>query len=72
MVTALRLFLVSEVVGHPSLAYKIVMDDGPDTKMLARLAHLYLAGPGYMASRLQIPKRSITLRQGAWTRSLSR
>lgn len=43
MVTALRLFLVSEVFGHPSLAYKIVMDDGPDTKTLARLAHLYLA-----------------------------
>jgi hypothetical protein len=34
---------------HQSLEYKIVMDDGQDTEVLARLAYFDLAGPAYMA-----------------------
>jgi hypothetical protein len=50
---------------HESLEFKIVMDDGPDTEVLARLAHLDLAGPAFMAAVFKYPKRNIALRQGA-------
>jgi hypothetical protein len=45
--------------------FKIVMDDGPNTEVLARLAHLDLAGPAYTAAVLKYPKRNIALRHGA-------
>jgi hypothetical protein len=50
---------------HESLEFKIIMDDGPDTEVLARLAHLDLAGPAYRAAVLKHPKRNIALRHGA-------
>ena len=50
---------------HESLEFKIVMDDGPDTEVLARLAHLDLAGPAYRAAVLKYPKRNIAVRHGA-------
>jgi len=50
---------------HESLEFKIVMDDDPDTEVLARLAHLDLAGPAYTAAVLKYPKRNIALRHGA-------
>jgi hypothetical protein len=34
---------------HEPLEYKIVMDDGQDSEVLARLAHHDLAGPAYRA-----------------------
>jgi hypothetical protein len=51
---------------HERLEFKIVMDDGPNTEVLARLAHLDLAGPAYRAAvlklsepeRLSPPRRS--------------
>ena len=50
---------------HESLLYKIVMDDGPNTEVLARLAHLDLAGPAFRAAVLKYPKRNVALRHGA-------
>jgi hypothetical protein len=50
---------------HESLNFKIVVDDGPNTEVLARLAHLDLAGPAYRAAVLKYPKRNIALRHGA-------
>jgi hypothetical protein len=50
---------------HESLEFKIVMDDGPNTEVLARLAHLDLAEPAYRAAVLKYPKRNIALRHGA-------
>ncbi len=49
---------------HESLEYKIVMDDGKDTKVLARLEHLDLAGPAYKAAVFKYPKCNIALRHG--------
>jgi hypothetical protein len=50
---------------HESLEFKIIMDDGPDTEVLARLAHLDLAGPAYRAAVFKYPTRNIALRHGA-------
>jgi hypothetical protein len=47
------------------LKYKIVMDDGPDTVVLARLADLDLGAAAFMAATLKYPKRNVQLRQGA-------
>jgi hypothetical protein len=47
------------------LQYKIVMDDGPDAEVLARLAHLKLASAAYLAALVKYPLRNIQLRQGA-------
>jgi hypothetical protein len=52
-------------VEHENLQFKIVMDDGSNTEVLAQLAHLDLAGPAYMAAMLKYPNRNIALRQGA-------
>jgi hypothetical protein len=41
------------------------MSDGKDTEVLARLAHLDLAGPAFMAVVFKYRKRNIALRQGA-------
>jgi hypothetical protein len=41
------------------------MDDGKDTEVLARIAHLDLAGPAYSAAVLRYPKRNVQLRHGA-------
>jgi hypothetical protein len=48
-----------------SLEFKIVMDDGPNTEVLARLAHLDLAGSAYRAAVLKYPNRNVYLRHGA-------
>jgi hypothetical protein len=45
--------------------YEIVMDDGPDTEVLGRLAHLELASAAYQAAVFKYPLRNIQLRQGA-------
>jgi hypothetical protein len=50
---------------HERLEFKIVMADGPDTEVLARLAHLDIGGSAYMASIAKYPKRNIQLRHGA-------
>jgi hypothetical protein len=50
---------------HESLGYKSVMDDGTDTEVLARLAHLDLAKPAYTTAVLKYPKRNIAPRHGA-------
>jgi hypothetical protein len=48
-----------------SLDYKIVMEDGRDTEVLGRLAHLDMATAAYMAAIVRYPKRNIALRHGA-------
>ena len=50
---------------HESLEYKIVMADGAHSEVLARLAHLDLAGPAYRAAVLKYPNRNVQLRHGA-------
>jgi hypothetical protein len=50
---------------HERLEFKICMDDGPNTEVLARLAHLDLAGPAYRAAVLKYPNRNVYLRHGA-------
>jgi hypothetical protein len=45
---------------HESLEYKIVMDEGTGSEVLARLAHLDIAGPV-----LKYPQRNVQLRHGA-------
>lgn len=49
------------------LKYKVVIDDSesPDTEVLARLAHLDMAVPAYMAAIARFPNRNVQLRQGA-------
>jgi hypothetical protein len=47
------------------LEFKVVMDDGLNTEVLARVAHLDLAGPAYRAAVLKYPNRNIALRHGA-------
>ncbi len=49
---------------HESFEYKIVMEDGKDTKVLARLEHLDLAAPAYKAAVFKYPKRNIAMRHG--------
>lgn len=51
---------------HEFLDYKIVMDDGPDTEVLARLAHLDVAGP-VQGGRLKIPQAQHSAGHGART-----
>ena len=48
-----------------SLEYKIVMENGPDTEVLGRLAHLDMVTAAYMAAIARYPKRNITLRHNA-------
>jgi hypothetical protein len=43
---------------HERLEFKIVMADDADSEILARLAHLDIAGSAYMASIARCPKRS--------------
>jgi hypothetical protein len=50
---------------HANLEFRIVTGDGPDTEVLARLAHLDLAGPAYRAAVLKYPNRNVQLRHGA-------
>ena len=47
------------------MEHEIVMADGKDTEVLARLARLDLARPAYTAAVLKYPKRNIALRHGA-------
>jgi hypothetical protein len=44
---------------HESLEYKRVMDEGTGSKVLARLAHLDIAGPAYRAAVLEYPQRAM-------------
>jgi len=41
-----------------SLEFKVVMDDGPDTEVLARAASLDIASAAYLAAVLKHPKRN--------------
>jgi hypothetical protein len=50
---------------HESLEFKIVMSGGKDTEVLARLSHLDLAGPAFMAAVFKYPNRNVYLRHGA-------
>jgi hypothetical protein len=50
---------------HESLEFKIVMDDGKDAEVLARLAALDIASAAYMAAIAKYPQRNVYLRQGA-------
>jgi len=44
--------------------YKIVMDDGADTVVLALLADLELGAAAFTAAVAKYPKRNVHLRQG--------
>jgi len=46
---------------HQSLDYKIVMDDGPDTEVLGRLAGLDIASAAYMQAIVKYPLRNVQL-----------
>ena len=48
-----------------SLEFKVVMDDAPDTEVLARAASLDIGSAAYMAAVLRYPKRNLALRHGA-------
>ena len=48
-----------------SLEYKIVMDDGPDTEVLGRLASLDIASAADMETIVKYPLRNVQLRHGA-------
>ncbi len=50
---------------HEKLEYKLVMDDGPDTQVLARLVDLELGAAAYMAAIAKHAARNVYLRQGA-------
>ena len=47
-----------------SLEFKVVMDDGPDTEVLARAASLDIASAAYMAAVARHPNRNVQLRHG--------
>jgi hypothetical protein len=47
-----------------SLDYAIVMDDGPDTEVLGRLASLDLADAAYLRAVVKYPLRNVRLCQG--------
>jgi hypothetical protein len=47
-----------------SLDYKIVMDHGPDTEVLGRLASLDIANAAYLHVIVKYPLRNVQLRQG--------
>jgi hypothetical protein len=47
-----------------SLDYKIVMDDGPDTEVLGRLASLDIASAAYLQAIVKYSLRNVQLRQG--------
>jgi hypothetical protein len=49
---------------HESLDYKIVMDDGPDTEVLGRLASLDIATAAYLQALVKYPLRNVQLCQG--------
>jgi hypothetical protein len=48
-----------------SFEYKIVMDDGTGSDVLARPSDLDIAGPAYRAAVLKYPDRNVQLRHGA-------
>jgi hypothetical protein len=48
-----------------SLEYKLLMEDGRDTEVLGRLAHLNVATAAYMAAIARYPKSNIALHHGA-------
>jgi ABC-type branched-subunit amino acid transport system substrate-binding protein len=50
---------------HESLIFKIVMEDGRDLEVLARVSALDIAGSAYIASIAKYPKHNVQLRHGA-------
>jgi hypothetical protein len=50
---------------HESFEYKIVMDDGTGSEVLARPSDLDIAGPASRAAVLKYPDRNVQLRHGA-------
>jgi hypothetical protein len=50
---------------YESLDYEIVMDDGPNTEVLGRLASLDIASAAYLQATVKYPLRNVQLRQGA-------
>jgi hypothetical protein len=50
---------------HESLEFKIVMDDGKDVEVLARVASLDITSAAYLQAIVKYPLRNIQLRQGA-------
>jgi hypothetical protein len=54
-----------------TLEYKIVMDDGADTVVLAHLVDLEPGAAAYMAALAKHPARNVYLRQGCRAASLS-
>jgi ABC-type branched-subunit amino acid transport system substrate-binding protein len=50
---------------HESLIFKIVMEDGPDLEVLARVSALDIADSAYMGSIAKYPKHNVQLRHGA-------
>jgi hypothetical protein len=49
---------------HESLDYKIVMDAGPDTEVLGRLASLDIASAAYLHAVVKYPPRNVRLYDG--------
>jgi hypothetical protein len=47
------------------LEYKLLIDDGPDTEVLGRVAHLELGAAAFMAAVAKFPNRNIYLQRGA-------
>jgi hypothetical protein len=50
---------------HERLEFKIVMEDGSDLEVLARVSALDIASSAYVASIAKYPKRNVQLRHGA-------
>ncbi len=46
------------------LEYKLVIDDGPDPVVLARLADIEIGAAAFMAALTKYPNRNVQLRQG--------
>lgn len=45
--------------------FLIVMEEGADTRVLARLEHYEIAVPAWMAAKLKFPKENLLFRKGA-------
>ena len=45
--------------------YLIVMEEGPDIRILARLEHYALAEPAWMAAKFKFPRENLLLRKKA-------
>ena len=52
------------VMERESLEYRIVMEDGPDTEVLGRLANLEMANAAYHQGIVKYPLRNVRLCRG--------